>query len=203
VIDLLAITEAGARPEPPVMAVESDGVTVLCAPSPDAQPDVTALWRHEEQLERLMAQRPLLPVRFGTRVADEAAAAAAVAGRGAELMARLERVRDAVELAVRVRFAEPEPETEPATVATSGAEYLRARTARTHAADAIRAALEALARDSRERAGDEPLRAAYLVERGAVEAFVARVRELQAEHPELAILCTGPWPPYSFAEASG
>jgi hypothetical protein len=199
VIDLLAITDAGARPEPPVVAVRSDGVAVLCAPSTDAEPDAAALWQHEERLEQLMAQRPLLPVRFGTRVADEGAAAAAVAGRGAELMARLDHVRDAVELAVRVRSTEPEPE--PAIVAASGAEYLRARTARTHAADVVREALDVLARDSRERAGSEPLRAAYLVERGAVEAFVRRVRELQAEHPELAILCTGPWPPYSFAEA--
>jgi Gas vesicle synthesis protein GvpL/GvpF len=198
VIDLLAITDAGARAEPPVVAIESDGVTVLCAPSTDAQPDAAALWQHEEQLERLMAQRPLLPVRFGTRVADEAAAAAAVAGRGAELMVRLDHVRNAVELAVRVRLAEPEPE--PAVVAASGADYIRARTARTHAADVVREALDGVARDSRERAGSEPLRAAYLVERGAVGRFVARVRTLQAEHPELAILCTGPWPPYSFAE---
>lgn len=199
-IDLLAISEAGARPEPPVVAVESDGVAVLCAPATDAEPDAAALWQHEERLERLMAERPLLPVRFGTRVADEAAAAAAVAGRGPELMARLDQVRGAVELAVRVRIADPEPE--PAIVAASGAEYLHARTARTHAADAVREALDALARDSRERSGDEPLRAAYLVDRGAIEDFVVRVRELQAEHPELAILCTGPWPPYSFAEAA-
>jgi hypothetical protein len=201
VIDLLAITDAGARPVPPIVAVQSDGVAVLCAPSTDVQPDAAGLWQHEERLERLMAERPLLPVRFGTRVADEAAAAAAVAGRGAELMVRLDHVRDAVELAVRVRMAESEPEPEPAIEPTSGAEYLRARTAQKHAANAVREALDALARDSREHAGSEPLRAAYLVEHGAVEAFVERVRELQAEHPELAILCTGPWPPYSFAEA--
>jgi hypothetical protein len=199
-IDLLAISEAGARPEPPVIAIQSDGVAVLCAPATDAEPDAAALWQHEERIERLMAERPLLPVRFGTRVVDEAAAAAAVAGRGAELMARLDHVRDAVELAVRVRLADPEPE--PETVPASGAEFIRARTARTHVADVVREALDGLARDSRERAADEPLRAAYLVERGAVEAFVTRVRELQAEHPELAILCTGPWPPYSFAEAA-
>ena len=34
-----------------------------------------------------------------------------------------------------------------------------------------------------------------------VDGFVAAVRALQHEHPELSILCTGPWPPYSFAEA--
>lgn len=199
-IDVLAISEAGARPDPPVVAIASDGVSVLCTPSAAAPPDAAALWHHEELLERLMQQRPLLPVRFGTRVADEAAAAAAVVGRGGELMARLDHVRDAVELSVRVRLAEPEPE--PVGDAASGAEYLRARTARSHAADAVRVALGGLARDSRERAGGEPLRAAYLIGRDAVDAFVTRVRELQDEHPELAILCTGPWPPYSFSEGS-
>ncbi|HEY3728811.1 MAG TPA: GvpL/GvpF family gas vesicle protein, partial [Solirubrobacteraceae bacterium] len=46
----------------------------------------------------------------------------------------------------------------------------------------------------------EILRAAYLVDRGAVESFSALVAKLQAENPELRLTCTGPWPPYSFAE---
>jgi hypothetical protein len=197
VIELLAITEAGAAPDPPVLAIPSDGVSVLCTTASTGEPDVDSLWRHEDLLERLMTQRPLLPVRYGTRVPDEAAAAAAVAGRGAALMAQLDHVRGAVELAVRVRAAD-EPEA-PAT--SSGADYLRARTTRSRAADAVHAALGPLARDSRTRIGVEPLRAAYLVDRDAVDRFVGRVRELQDARPELAILCTGPWPPYSFAEA--
>jgi hypothetical protein len=197
VIELLAITEAGAAPDPPVLAVPSDGVSVLCTPADTGEPDVDSLWRHEDLLERLMAQRPLLPVRYGTRVPDEAAAAAAVAGRGAALMAQLDHVRGAVELAVRVRAADA-PEV-PAT--SSGADYLRARTTRSRTADVVHAALARLARDSRTRVGVEPLRAAYLVDRDAVDRFVGRVRELQDAQPELAILCTGPWPPYSFAEA--
>ena len=48
-----------------------------------------------------MEQRALLPVRFGTLVADDAAAAAAVAGRGEALAGALRRVRGAVELSVR------------------------------------------------------------------------------------------------------
>lgn len=200
-IDVLAIAEAGARPEPPVVAIPSDGVSVLCVPATDTAADAETLWKREELLERLMERRALLPVRYGTKVADEAAAAAAVAGRGEELRERLDHVRGAIELSVRVRLAEQEPEPESQDP-PSGAEYLRARTERSHAADAVGAALAALARDSRERPGPEPLRAAYLVATDAVDAFAARVRELQADHPELAILCTGPWPPYSFTEAA-
>jgi hypothetical protein len=42
------------------------------------------------------------------------------------------------------------------------------------------------------------LRAAYLVERANVARFRALVERLQQQHPEIAVLCTGPWPPYSF-----
>jgi hypothetical protein len=195
VIELLAIAPAGAAPEPPVRAVPSDGVSVLCAEAgAEAAPDAGALWRHEALLERLMETGPLLPVRYGTRVADEAAAAASVAGRGEALRERLEHVRGAVELAVRVRDGGEAPPAE----SVSGTEYLRARSGR---ARLVEEALSPLARDARVRLGRE-LRAAYLVDRDAVEPFVARVRELQGEHDDLAILCTGPWPAYSFAEGA-
>jgi hypothetical protein len=68
------------------------------------------------------------------------------------------------------------------------------------AVDAVHARLAELAREHARHDGPEPLRAAYLVDRAAVDGFVAAVRELQHEHRELSILCTGPWPPYSFAE---
>lgn len=41
---------------------------------------------------------------------------------------------------------------------------------------------------------------AYLVECPELDRMVARVRETAREHPELDVLCTGPWPPYSFAD---
>ena len=48
-------------------------------------------------------------MRFGTLVADEEAAARAVAEGSEELLAGLERVRGAVELALRVNPTEEEP----------------------------------------------------------------------------------------------
>jgi hypothetical protein len=173
---------------------------VLCAPAEDAVVTPAALWRREALLESLMEDRDLLPVRYGTRVADERAAAAAVAGRGGELRARLERVRGAVELAVRARPRETEA-APPA--ARSGREYLAARLGRSRAAVALHEPLAALARASAIQPGDELLRAAYLVDRAAVAAFADRVGELQRAHPQLALVCTGPWPPYSFAEGAG
>jgi hypothetical protein len=46
--------------------------------------------------------------------------------------------------------------------------------------------------------GPGVLTAAYLVERGHLESFVAAVRRLDEERAERQVLCTGPWPPYSF-----
>ena len=50
---------------------------------------------------------------------------------------------------------------------------------------------------------DELLRAAYLVERGQVDAFVTAVRRLQEDRADLALVCTGPWPPFSFVDQGG
>lgn len=194
-IELLAITggDDAASLEPPLRAVRCDHVNVVCAPARDGEPDAEALWEREAMLERLMEDRDLLPVRFGTVVEDERAVAAAISPRSAALAEALGRVRGAVELSVRA-IAEDGP-------AEDGAAYLRERVAAERLARALHEPLAALARDSVLLDGPEALRAAYLVARGEVEAFVARFRELQLEHRELAVVCTGPWPPYSFAEA--
>ena len=197
-IELLAITDDATPPEPPLVAVRSGGLSALCAPAEDAAVTADTLWRREAMLEALMEDRDLLPVRFGTRVADEAAAARAVAERRTELEAGLERVRGAVELSLRVHA--PEPADAPPPEASSGSAYMRAKATRTQAAARLHEPLARLARASVVRPAPELLRAAYLIEREAVEPFVARVRELQREHPALSLLCTGPWPPYSFAE---
>jgi Gas vesicle synthesis protein GvpL/GvpF len=178
VIELLAITDDPGAPPPPLRLVPAGPVGVVVGPAPEGEVDAEALWERESLLEDLMGERALLPIRYGTRVEDDAAAAAAVEPRGAELAAALERVRGAVEVSVRAVAREGEP------------------------ADvrAIHDRLSGLAREHARLDGSEPLRAAYLVDRAAVEDFVAAVRELQHEQEGLSILCTGPWPPYSFAE---
>ncbi|MDX6729997.1 MAG: Gas vesicle synthesis protein GvpL/GvpF, partial [Baekduia sp.] len=41
-------------------------------------------------------------------------------------------------------------------------------------------------------------RTSYLVDEPVVGRFRNAVERLQREHPEAALLCTGPWPAYSF-----
>jgi Gas vesicle synthesis protein GvpL/GvpF len=175
-IELLAITHAAAPPPPArLRAIAAGGLTAVVGPVDDGEVTPESLWRHEDLVEQLMADCDVLPVRYGTRFADDDDAAQAVADRSATLTIALEHVRGAVELSVRAIAADP---------------------AATHAA------LGELARDARQRAAKPPevLRAAYLVDRDAVAGFAARVAELEAARPGAQILCTGPWPPYSFSE---
>jgi hypothetical protein len=210
VIELYAITDDPGPPLPDVASLELvpvDGLAAVCAPAADADADVSAelLWRHEGVVEALMADRDLLPVRYGTRLEDEDAVARAVAERRDELSAALDRVRGAVELSVR---AVPSGASSSSVVpeATGGAEYLRLRAraqgSQARTAKALHEPLAALARESADARPRPPelFRAAYLVERDAVDAFTEAVVRVQAEHPGLGILCTGPWPPYSFSE---
>jgi hypothetical protein len=158
-IELFAITRADAPPPPDRLRAISAGagLAAVVAPVEDQEVNAEALWRHEELVEALMADRDVLPVRFGTRFHDEEEAAQAVAAQRATLTTALERVQGAVELSV-------------------------------HGPPEIQAQLREFARDTVERPG----RVAYLVDRGAVDDFRARVAQLEAT-------CTGPWPPYSFS----
>ena len=196
-IELLAVTDDPRPPAPPVRAVRSDAITILYVAAEDSELGADDLWRREEQLETLMEERTLLPVRIGTRVADERAAVAAVAELGPALVRRIDHVRGAVELAVRARRIEAD--SAPDLPSPGGRAYLEHRAERERAAQAAHAPLAAISRDARLTDTPQGLRGAYLVDRDRVDEFVARVKRLQRERPELDLLCTGPWPPYSFA----
>ena len=209
-IALYAITR---HPTPPVttgrgMRVVSSGdLAVVCGPVITSDVTADALWQHERIVESLMDDRDVLPVRYGTCLPDDAAAAHAIEVNRSTYAALLEAVRGAVELAVRVfASAQSPPASLPSAGSTTGTDYLRARaraaeeesdtSARVHEPLAAIARAATVARAS--RAG-EFLRAAYLVDRDATESFSARVRDIQSGNPQLRITCTGPWPPYSFA----
>jgi len=209
VIELYAVTDPPGAPLPgPVAARVLPGgrLAVVYAPAPDADADpAEALWRHEELVEALLEHRDLLPFRYGTRCEDEDAAARAVSKREAELRSALERIRGAVELSVRVLVGQPSQQ--PSSSGENAADYLAARTRAAVLAqavsDAVHEPLRAVARASRVRAADSPseqLRAAYLVDRDRVDDFVRAVAALQQCRPDLRLLCTGPWAPYSFTE---
>lgn len=181
-IELYAITGAPAPLAPGLSAIEHGGLAAICAPARDHEVSAEELWRREEVLESLMQECDLLPVRYGTVVHDDEAGQL-LEQRRDELLQALDRVRGAVELAVRVAGDEQ--------AANDGGSYIRVKTRLLE----MHEALSALARESRQVA---PGRGAYLVPRDDVAAFVARVAALEEANEDLSLLCTGPWPPYSF-----
>jgi hypothetical protein len=188
-IEMYAIVFGPTPPLPdmvPLSTVSAGSLLAIWAPAdtPRADRETTPddLWRYERVLEALMVDRDLLPMRFGTRLPDVAAAASVIRGRHDDFVDALQRVRGAAEIGVRV-IASPGADVGPEVAIAS-----------------IHAPLATIARDSRmhRRPESELLRSAYLVDRDAVEEVAGRIAERQRHTPDLQVLCTGPWPPYSF-----
>jgi hypothetical protein len=196
---------------------------VSIAGGADVPASAENVWRHEEVVEAAGAAGVVLPVRFGTLLRDEAALHSALAPCCEQLLADLERLRGRVELAVRALWDAQEG-IDPASQAcgadtapkpATGREYLLARLKDVRKSEALRqraeiaaqvihAPLSQMAADCQKRILVTPrllLTAAYLVDLDRLASFRTRVEELGAAHPELQLLCTGPWPAYSFVAA--
>jgi hypothetical protein len=166
---------------------------------PPGEPAPDALWAHERVVERLMVDRTVLPMRFGSSVDDDDALRRLLAARQGPLVAALARVKGHVELGIRV--LEPSADSLAVAAPATGRDYLMTKLNDGRRSSSLHETLEALATDGRRqapRAAEEVLRGTYLVDRRVVPRFRAAVQRLQYSHPEMAILCTGPWPPYTF-----
>jgi hypothetical protein len=183
-----AVTEPRERAlDPPLYEVDRGRLAAVVADHGAPEPTPDWLWRHEEIVEALMADGPVLPMRFGSTTED---VAALLESRHDALLAGLERVRGAVELGVRVVGAVGEPP--PA----SGTEYLRRRAEAAALRRRVHEPLAALSRAALELDRNGHV-GAYLVDAPAVEDFREAVERLEIEL-DVTLACTGPWPPYSF-----
>jgi hypothetical protein len=168
-----------------------------------AAPTEAAVLEHARVVDELMGSSDaLLPARFGHGFVDEGALADALAAREPQLEAALEQVRGCVELGLRV--VRHDEATAPSTGTGTG--YMQARLASVREAEStakdVHDALAGLARGSTHQVlatSQLVLTGAYLLPREDVDSFRERVEEIEQDHPELSFLCTGPWPPYSFA----
>jgi hypothetical protein len=182
-----------------------EGLELILSQTPLAASDVTedAVVAHANVVEELMARsQAVLPARFGRAFADEQELADALRAKAPELARGLNLVRGCVEFGLRALgggIADDQPSR------LSGRDYMRTRLAEEKARQRLAAELhEPLARLARASsrfggAFSDLLRAAYLVPREDVAAFSEHVRHLETAHPDVTIVCTGPWPPYSFA----
>ncbi|HWC82066.1 MAG TPA: GvpL/GvpF family gas vesicle protein [Pseudonocardiaceae bacterium] len=182
-------------------------------------PLATLVRQHDSVVRAVFDRKPVLPLRFGTVVADEDAAVRLLRARHDEVAEWLDRVDGQREWGVRARLpaddtpAEP-PEPTP-TEGISGTEYLALRQNRLAAIERSRgdrAGLAAAARDTLARQATDSARRdrlpglllddAYLVATANEPAFHGEVQRLAEELGErgVTVELTGPWPPYSFAD---
>jgi len=176
-------------------------------PEPDDLPALEALARAHDRVVAAVSQlTTVLPFRLGTVHLGRSGVVGVLRDRHAAFGAALDRVAGCVELGVKAyAVARPAPVGAPG----SGREYLAQRRERQEAerravavAGRVGADLLHLARDGHAhsaQASTNLLNASYLVDTASVDGFVARVAALDRALPELDLVVTGPWAPYSFA----
>jgi gas vesicle protein GvpL/GvpF len=172
---------------------------------PTPQPAVESLWEYEQVVEQIAQEDTILPARFASVLADEDAVRDMLGRRREELLTAVEQIRGAVELALRATWQRrPGARAEPQT----GTAYMRRGLELRRRVREVAAELEPLGALSRRCRCDVPaapavpLRCAYLVDRAKVGEFTAVVARLDRRLPAVELVCTGPWPPYSFAEGA-
>ena len=138
----------------------------------------------------------VLPVRFGEVLSDEASLAQLLRDRLPSIRRSFDQVRGCVEIGVHVHDLLEPVAARPA----SGTDYMRLRAAeelrRRESIDALHGAVSGLARDARlER---DRFAGTYLVAADRLDDVHAAVNRFANEHTELAVVCTGPWAPFSF-----
>jgi len=167
-------------------------------------PDLRNLRGHDRVVRRLAdAASAALPARFGSMAPTPDALHASLRPRARALLRALARVEGREQMTLRVRASSPPSRS----AERPGTAHLRRRAARDpRGQDEVRRLLELLrplvraehVQPATEDGGDA--RIEHLVDRGDVAAYRAHVRRSARAHPGLRLACTGPWPPYSFAE---
>jgi gas vesicle protein GvpL/GvpF len=200
--ELVELPPVAGLDDAPLERRSVEGVEIVLSRARSASTEVSreAVLRHAQVVEELMARSgAILPAQLGRAFRDDDELAAALREEAPRLVRGLQRVRGCAEYGLR---AIPTEVAEHEAVA-SGAEYMRTRLERIRRQDRLVSELhEPLARLAREntlhRDAAGEIRAAYLVELADASSFRDAVARVEAS-PELTVVCTGPWPPYSFA----
>lgn len=213
---LYGIVEAGDGPsvwgtgvdEQPLRGVAEGSLLAVVSDHHGHAPDSTTnvLLAYERAVRRLMERGAVLPVQFGSVLGDDAAVQELLRRRQEDLLARLDQVRGAVEIGLRASWRDRARASDVRP--QSGTAYLRDRLELRQNARRVASELDplaAVARSSRRALApraDLPVLDSYLVDRARVSEFVALVAELDHGLDDVELVCTGPWPPYSFAEGA-
>jgi hypothetical protein len=183
------------------------------------------VFAHESIIHQILARTTPLPFRFGM-VISAARLESYVATHRHALLAQLSRVRNAVEMSVKiiwdaealkraaVELTEGERIKSASEMTGPGAAFLAAKRREIAGSEALRKQGEEIAIWLQQRLGDTvretsarvcptegmALAAAHLVERARLNQYRALIAEAREERDDLRFLMSGEWPPYSFCE---
>lgn len=202
---LYAVTPSGGDRSAPaaagLQAYDDGRVAVLHREEEvPARPDTEQLLSFGEVVRRLAAAGPVLPLRYGTVVADETELARLVDEHAAEWAELLRTLAGHSELIVHLPAAAArEPDTGP----VSGRDYLLARAAAVHDREARLEQLAALpgvraVRELPSRGASSAEHRVSLLVADTDVADVGRLVAAWAGDGGTTARVTGPWPPFSF-----
>lgn len=191
----------------PLRAVQADSLLAIVSDHFGRGPQRTpeTLWEYGQVVERIAARHTLLPARFGSVLDDDNAVVEMLGTRRQQFLGALERTRGAVEVALSASWDQPALAKDDSQ---TGSGYLNARLEIRRRAREIAGALTPLGKLARastcELPGQpaEPMRCAYLLDDDRLDEFTAVVEQLDGRLDDVELVCTGPWPPYSFVEGA-
>lgn len=180
---------------------------------------------HDRVIRQVLAARTPLPFRFGM-IAGINQLEAYIAAHRAGLLSQLARVRDSVEMSVKIiwdadsirRAASERAEgmniTQKLNARGPGADFLRAKQHELIADQTLKQQAEQLAGWLGERLGGSvretvarmlpseamALAVSHLVERARLKQYRERLSQAKIARSDLRFLTSGEWPPYSFCD---
>ena len=187
----------------PLVTLRAGGARIVAQETEPLAIAKDNLVAHDRVVRSLARRGTVLPFRFGTTTPSERALRSLLAPLKPVIASAFDRVRDAVQLTLRVRgAATPAPEQ---AADGPGTRWLARRLAagRVPEIAPVLAATRSFVRETRAERHDREsdLATVYqLVARGDLRAWRAAVARAVPELKDVEITIGGPWPPYAFAE---
>ena len=173
-----------------VRTVDCGSIAALAGEACTQERNAAAI-RHDDIVRAAVEQHSsVVPFRFGTELRSEPELRWLLEANGQTLSDQLSRFCGRLEMGLKARLT---PETAP------GVQLLRLP----FGLERIRA-LAPLAGDRQEKLGTGPggtiFEGCYLIGRNAIDRFWDALERIRSAVPELALLGSGPWAPYSFCD---
>ncbi len=154
-------------------------------------------------LQRIFAQAVIIPFRFPTILESEDMLRQFVESRSAEYRDALKRLRNKVQMDIRISFKVADNMKSPSQ---SGRGYLEGRQERYQKAqsviDEFRRVSNSLAEGWIQRDTSSGIRGFALVDRSSLPVFLEKIGTVVTP-AEISARLTGPWPPSEFVELHG